>query len=676
MCAGEVYFGLSPRAAGRTFRIGFEQSPPDQFVDSHGGPAGPAVEVVREAARRTGIKLDWVYSPEGPEAAMQSGKVDLWPLFGDLPDRKHRMYISNPWCMRKFWLITPSSSGLKRFEEAAGKTVAVVYPGTQERIAWLFLPHVRTLHRNSSAEVVSAVCQGAAVAGVVWERGGRSTHVEVPPSCRNFEVRYLSMPDAVVYSGIGATLLRPDAARAADAIREGISGLSRDGALSGIYFAASGESANDTAVIDLLAEDQRRWLLATVGFGLAGAIALVVAWQNRRLRTLGAAAEEARRQAARASAVKSEFLANMSHEIRTPMNGIIGTISLLADSGVTAEQAEYLDTVQSCGESLLQLVNDILDLSKADAGKLVLERMPLRIQRLVADALAVVSPMARAKGLAVTRHFDPHLPEALMGDPQRLRQVLLNLLSNAVKFTDHGTVSVEASVVSRDAGAVELCFSVRDTGIGIPQEVQESIFEPFTQADCSTTRRYGGTGLGLAICRRVLALMNGHLEVESQVGRGSCFRAFLSLPLAENAAAPEPRPAARIPSANRALRILLAEDNAINRTVAVRLLERMGHRVDVALDGAQAVAAVSLERYDLVLMDCQMPVMDGYAAAREIRRLKLPAMPPIIALTANAMAEDRQRCLEAGMDDYLAKPISLERLAALIENLSPSEALP
>jgi signal transduction histidine kinase/CheY-like chemotaxis protein len=656
--------------------MGFEQSPPDQFVDSRGGPAGPAVEVVREAARRAGIKLEWVHSPEGPEAAMQSGKVDLWPLFGDLPDRKGRFYVSVPWSLRKFWLLTPASSGLKSFEDAAGKTVLVVYPGTQERVARLFLPHVRTLRRNSTAEVVDGVCQGVTVAGLVWERGGRSLPVDLPPSCQNAEMRYLSMPDVMVQSGVGATLIRPDAARAADAIRAAISTLARDGTLSWIYFAASGQSTDDTAVIDLLAEDRQRWVLATVGFGLAGVIAIVVAWQNRRLRVLGAAAEEARHQAGRASAVKSEFLANMSHEIRTPMNGIIGAISLLADSGVTAEQAEYIDTVQSCGESLLQLVNDILDLSKADAGKLVLERTPLRIQRLVADALAVVSPMARVKGLAVTRHFDPHLPEALMGDPQRLRQVLLNLLSNAVKFTERGSVNVEASVVSRDTDAVRLCLAVRDTGIGISKEVQESIFEPFTQADCSTTRRYGGTGLGLAICRRVLALMNGYLEVESQVGRGSCFRAFLTLPLAENAAAPETRPSVRIPSANRALRILLAEDNAINRTVAVRLLERMGHRVAVAVDGTEAVAAVSRERYDLILMDCQMPVMDGYAAAREIRRLKLPATPPIVALTANAMAEDRRRCLEAGMDDYLAKPISLDRLAMLIENLSPSGSLP
>jgi signal transduction histidine kinase/ActR/RegA family two-component response regulator len=667
--SGALYLLRHAPIPGRTFRIGFEQSSPDQFVDDQGHPSGPAIEVVSEAARRMGVNLEWIYSPGGSESSLLSGAVDLWPLFGDLPDRKGRMYISKPWCMRKFWLITPASSPLKRFEDAAGQSVAVVYPGTQERVAMRFLPNVHTVRRATVADVVNAVCQGEAVGGMIWERGGRSSHVDLPPTCQFTEMRYLNMPKATVYSGIGATLLRSDAARAADAIREGISQLSRDGTLSGIYFTASGMSANDTAIIDLQAEDHLRWVLATIGFGLAGAIAFVVAWQNRRLRFLGTAAEEARKQAARASTVKSEFLANMSHEIRTPMNGIIGTISLLADSGVTKEQAEYLETMQSCGDSLLQLVNDILDLSKVDAGKLVLERTPLRIQDLVSDALAVISPMARTKGLAVNRYFDRNLPEAVMGDPQRLRQVLLNLLSNAVKFTEHGTVSVEVSVVYQDARCANLCMAVRDTGIGIPEETQKSIFDPFTQADCSTTRRYGGTGLGLTICRGVLEVMNGYLEVESQVGHGSCFRAYVLLPLAPPAPPPEARKTVTAASGKRSLKILLAEDNAVNRTVAIRLLQRMGHRVDAAFDGAQAVAAVQRDRYDLILMDCQMPVMDGYAAAQEIRRLRLPVTPTIVALTANAMPEDRRRCLDAGMDEYLAKPISLDQLSALIDNL-------
>jgi len=673
LAAVGLEFAPSPQ---RTFRMGFEDSPPDQFVDAQGRPSGPAVEVVREAAKRSGIKLEWVYSPEGPEAAMRSGKVDLWPLFGELPDRKGRWYVSKAWCVRKIWLLTTASGDLKRFPDAAGRLVAVVYPGTQERVAKLFLPHVRTLRVKSTEEVVDAVCRGEAAAGVVWERGGRSARVGPRDACRNIDLRYVNVPDAVVYSGVGAALSPPDSALAAKKIREGISEISRDGTLSGITFKWSGQSTNDVTIIDLLAEDRERWVLATIGFGLAGVIASVVAWQNRRLRTLRVAAEQAREGAARASAVKSEFLANMSHEIRTPMNGIIGTISLLADSGVTPEQSEYLGTIQSCGESLLQLVNDILDLSKVDAGKMTLERAPLRIQELVSETLAVISPMARSKGLVVDRYFDRNLPEVLLGDAQRLRQILLNLLSNAVKFTEHGRVSVEASVVRQDAEMAQLCVAVRDTGIGIPPETQKSIFDPFTQADCSTTRCYGGTGLGLAICRGVLAAMGGHLEVESRLGHGSCFRAFVALPLAPQAAAAEARPAGRIQTANKSLRILLAEDNLINRTVAVRILQRMGHRVDVALNGAQAVEAASREKYDMILMDCQMPIMDGYEAAREIRRLKLPTTPPIIALTANAMPEDRRRCLEAGMDDYLAKPISLERLTALIDNRSPSESLP
>ena len=380
--------------------------------------------------------------------------------------------------------------------------------------------------------------------------------------------------------------------------------------------------------------------------------------------------EQACAEAEAATRAKSEFLANMSHEIRTPMNGITGTISLLRDSDATEEQREHFDTIQSCGESLLQLINDILDLAKIEAGKLTLEQIAFSPETLVQDTIAVILPTARAKGLKVFQKCGPCLPEAVLGDPLRLRQILLNLLSNAVKFTELGEVSVELSAVNQGSHSAELQFTVSDTGFGISPDVQKSIFEPFMQADSSTTRRFGGTGLGLTISRRLIALMKGRLEMESEPGRGTCFRVFVTLPVAAGRVVLRRSADERILPAKRSLRILLAEDNGINQKVAVLLLRKMGHDVDVVADGEQAVIAVGRDIYDLVLMDCQMPVMDGYAATRAIRQLTLSNRIPIIAMTANAMPEDRRRCEEAGMDDYVSKPISITHLQNAIEAAS------
>ena len=371
----------------------------------------------------------------------------------------------------------------------------------------------------------------------------------------------------------------------------------------------------------------------------------------------------------RASVVKDEFLANMSHEIRTPMNGIIGGISLLVDSGVTEGQRENVDTIRGCSEALLSLVNAILDVAQIDAGKLILEQRPFRPDEVVKEALAAVAPAATAHGLELRQHLAEDLPRMVVGDAPRLRQVLLNLLSNAVKFTERGYVAVDASLAWRSGDLAEMRFSVRDTGIGIPAEMQEAIFQPFTQADSSTTRRYGGTGLGLSICRKLVALMEGKLQVKSEPPGGSTFSFTVRLPIAAVAESPAPAAEGRLPRSQRPLRILLAEDNPVNQKVALRLLERMGHQVDAAWDGQQAVAAVEQTEYDLVLMDCQMPNLDGYAATRAIRRLERGRRLPIVAMTANAMPDDRQRCQEAGMDGFLAKPVSTRHLYDLLEGL-------
>ncbi|MFN8651640.1 MAG: ATP-binding protein [Gemmatimonadales bacterium] len=380
----------------------------------------------------------------------------------------------------------------------------------------------------------------------------------------------------------------------------------------------------------------------------------------------------ARDEALEATRAKSEFLANMSHEIRTPMNAIIGFSDLLKQTELSEEQREYTGLVVGAAESLLHIINQILDLSKVEAGKVVLEEVPFNLHRLVGEAMMLFAPRARERGVALRTSIAPDVPRTVVGDAGRVRQVLINLIGNALKFTEQGEVLLAVEAVPGSGGLVR--FRVKDSGIGIPPEKLAAVFEKFTQADASTTRRYGGTGLGLAIVREIVKLMQGEVAVESTVGSGSTFSFTARLPLAESedaAAEPEPEQAPAISVGG--WRVLVVDDNEVNRMVARAYLQRLGCEIEVVAGGVEAVERVRRGGLDLVFMDVQMPEVDGFEATRRIRALPAPAgRTRVVAMTANAMQGDRERCLAAGMDDYVSKPIREPELVAALRRIDPA----
>jgi signal transduction histidine kinase/CheY-like chemotaxis protein len=798
------------RAPPRTLRVGYWSFPPYLIVRPDGSPDGFAVAVFSEAARRRQTSIEWVNAKGSPDKAFASGAIDLYPMLAITDARRRTLALSPPWWENNLGLFTRRGHTIDRAAIARGDVrVSLVDLSFGAPFFKRAFPKASILPFLDHTPVAEAVCTGRADAGMGEARIFALIRDSVP-ACRDVALDFRWYRELNLTYAVGA---QPPLKREADAFQREIMALALDGTMTGIGEKWGVQATNQMMLFrDLVAVRDRNFLLALAVLALTALIALAL-WQYRKV-------QQARFAAEQASLAKNQFLANVSHEIRTPLNGILGMTELLLGTPLVRTQREFVEALDESGRSLLAIISDILDFSKIEAGKLTLDEQDVDVRQLVEQVVLLFAARASEKGLDIGSRIGADVPLVVRGDAGRLRQVLSNLTGNAVKFTDAGSVLVRVERLGEATpGAVKLRFTIEDTGIGVPENLRERLFKPFSQIDASARRRHGGTGLGLAISRQLVRMMNGDIGIESRAEGGSTFwfdtvmrvespavptppaEAMAGLPvlvvsslaltsrlvashfeewgaqltcvpdvsaaathLAQApartlvvidesrlyAAAPERREAFRrqlaerraptvtllpvpcpaagkseaagdpliagsiaiaLPVRAQALRsaaldalqqtpraaaagqhatperlgarVLVADDNTINQKVVLSLLRRLGCPTVVVSNGRDALEAArrSLSTaiddepvptpFDLVLMDCQMPEMDGLEATRAIRRLGGGDTLPIIALTATSLPEQWAECEAAGMNGFLTKPCGLEALRAEILRWAP-----